>query len=330
MADPKNKGMTAREAVERFCTYSDWAGTVSDDPEDTQRQEAERFPRRRREPVPRDAASELTKMLAHKVDLPDSPRARLRARENTPQPAGNDGIRALAVKVIRKAEKKGVLDRGVQSDRETAVFRAMKSISRDADQFDGPAPRRLWATGRRFGADLKVPHELIAADLWFFEGRGEIKVDIEANAAVGLDGGLEYVNLKIYDAEPRAETAQAPARGAQDDAAPAPGMVSARETDRLKPATSVPAPEPAIIAGDEINLGRPTLEPEIKAAYKEICGAGDINFDAPKNRLYEPIREKVRKYKGDSCLQRGLGKEAIRKVISPLFEADKEARAASP
>ncbi len=208
MAAPKDKGITAREAAERFCTDWDWAGTVIDDPEGTQRQEPERFPRRRREPEPRDAASELTKMLGHNVDPPGSRRARRRAREKTPQPAGNDEIRALAVKVIRKAEKKGVLDSGVQSDREEAVFRAMKSTPRDADQFDGPAPRRLWATGRGFGAGLKATHELIATDLWFFEGRGELKVDIEANAAVGLDGGPEYVNLRIFDTDP----AQAVAR----------------------------------------------------------------------------------------------------------------------
>ncbi len=182
MADPKDQGMTAREAAERVCT--DWAraGVVSGDPG--------------------DAESQLTKMLAHKIDPADSRRARWRARENTPQPAGNDEIRALAVKVIRKAEKKGVLDRGVQSDREAAVFRAMKSIPRDADQFDVPAPRRLWATGRRFGTDITAPHKLRATDLWFFEERGELKVDIKANAAVGADGGLEYVNLRIYDAEP--------------------------------------------------------------------------------------------------------------------------------
>ena len=76
--------------------------------------------------------------------------------------------------------------------------------------------------------------------------------------------------------------------------------------------------------------GRPTLEPEIKAAYKELRDAGDINFDAPKTRLNEPIREKVREYKGDPSLQQGLGNEAIRKVISRLFDADKNARSTSP
>ncbi len=190
MANPKDQGMTAREAAECFCTA--WARTVSDDPG--------------------DAESELTKMLGHNVDPLDPRRARWRTRENTLQPAGNDKIRALAVKVIRKAEKKGVLDRGVQSDREEAVFRAMKSIARDADQFNGPAPRRLRATGRRFGTDITAPHKLIATDLWFFEERGELKVDIKANAAVGLDGGAEYVNLRIYDAEP----AQAVSGDAQD------------------------------------------------------------------------------------------------------------------
>ena len=133
--------------------------------------------------------------------------------------------------------------------------------------------------------------------------------------------------------QPSAETAQAPAGGAQDNAALALEMVSARGTDRLMPATPAVLPEPAIIAGGASRArigGRPTLEPEIKAAYKELLDAGKIDFDAPKIRLYEPIREKVREHKGDPSLQRGLGKEAIRKVISPLFEADKNKRSASP
>ena len=77
-------------------------------------------------------------------------------------------------------------------------------------------------------------------------------------------------------------------------------------------------------------VGRPTLDAEIKVAYQELRDAGDINYDAPKIEFYELIREKVRGYKGDKNLQRGLGNEAIRQVISPLFEADKNKRSASP
>ena len=77
-------------------------------------------------------------------------------------------------------------------------------------------------------------------------------------------------------------------------------------------------------------IGRPTFMTEIEAAYKELRDAKEIDFDAPKNKLFEPIREKVRAYKNDLSLQRGLGDEAIRKAIHPLFEKDKSAHSTSP
>ena len=76
--------------------------------------------------------------------------------------------------------------------------------------------------------------------------------------------------------------------------------------------------------------GRPTLKTEIEAAYKELRDAKEIDFDAPKNKLYEPIRKKVRAYKNDPSLEKGLQNEAIRKVIYQLFETDKSARPTSP
>ncbi len=76
--------------------------------------------------------------------------------------------------------------------------------------------------------------------------------------------------------------------------------------------------------------GRPTYKSEIAAAYRELLDAGEIDFNAPKTRLYEPIRKKVREYKGDPSLEKGLRDEAIRKVIHPLFDGDKNERSASP
>ena len=76
--------------------------------------------------------------------------------------------------------------------------------------------------------------------------------------------------------------------------------------------------------------GRPTLMTEIEAAYKELRDAEEIDFDAPLNKLYGPIRKKVRAYKNDPSLKKGLGIEAIRKVISPPFETGKSARSTSP
>ena len=93
--------------------------------------------------------------------------------------------------------------------------------------------------------------------------------------------------------------------------------------------TAEPTPS-AVIADDASSGGRPTLKTEIDVAYKEVRDAGDINFNAPKIEFYELIREKVRRYKGDQNLQRGLGNEAIRQVVSPLFEADKNKRLVSP
>ncbi len=55
--------------------------------------------------------------------------------------------------------------------------------------------------------------------------------------------GVQFFRSDLLSTfEPAAETDQAPAWGTQDDAAPAPKMVSARETDRLKPATSAVPP----------------------------------------------------------------------------------------
>lgn len=76
--------------------------------------------------------------------------------------------------------------------------------------------------------------------------------------------------------------------------------------------------------------GRPTYRPEIEAAYKALRDAKEIDFDAPKNKLYEPIRKKVRAHKNDPSLEKGLQDEAIRKVIYQLFETDKSARPTSP
>ena len=90
-----------------------------------------------------------------------------------------------------------------------------------------------------------------------------------------------------------------------------------------------PAPLPAPPEPTS-SSGRPTLKTEIEAAYKALRDGAEIDFKAPKNRVYEPIREKVRGYKKDPRLQRGLGDEAIRKVIHPLFEKDKSVHSTSP
>ena len=78
------------------------------------------------------------------------------------------------------------------------------------------------------------------------------------------------------------------------------------------------------------SAGRPTLGEEIKSAYEALRKADEIDFSAPKNRLYEPIRAKVRERIGDPAASKGLQSEAIRSVIGPLFDTDKATRNTSP
>ncbi len=74
----------------------------------------------------------------------------------------------------------------------------------------------------------------------------------------------------------------------------------------------------------EATVGRPSRRKEIREAYDELVETGEIDFDRPKTATYEPIRQKVRKDLGDEVA--GLGDEAIRIVIAPLFGSAKAAR----
>ena len=70
--------------------------------------------------------------------------------------------------------------------------------------------------------------------------------------------------------QPAAETDQAPGGGTQDDATPAPEMVSERETDRLKPATSaVPSLDSVILTGAERAAATRT-KVETKKKFKDV------------------------------------------------------------
>ena len=153
-----------------------------------------------------------------------------------------------------------------------------------------------YATGLRTPIDPNKHSEHIPAHLW-----DVLNINFEANTASG--GGLEYVRLWVYEGEYERRLTAAP---------------SPRTADLL-----------AGKADGAIKAGRPTRKGDIEAAYLHLLGAKRINFDAPKTRLYEPIRETIRGDKSNSNLY-GLGDEAIRKVISPLFEADKNRRSASP
>lgn len=67
--------------------------------------------------------------------------------------------------------------------------------------------------------------------------------------------------------------------------------------------------------------GRPSQRPAIIGAYEKLRSDGKINFDAPKLDLYPDIREIIT---GEPhTVAKGLGDEAIRLAIAPLFDTDK-------
>ena len=75
--------------------------------------------------------------------------------------------------------------------------------------------------------------------------------------------------------------------------------------------------------------GRPTLVPEIGDAYRALKDVGKVNFNVPKTTLYKAIRKRICNCRNDITIDknghpRGLGDEAIRRVITPLWEADLE------
>ncbi len=74
--------------------------------------------------------------------------------------------------------------------------------------------------------------------------------------------------------------------------------------------------------------GRPTLAPEIEEAYRDLKDKGQVNFSAPKTELYPEIRKRICN-RDDLTITvdvkgrpRGLGNEAMRLVVTPLWEAD--------
>ena len=65
-------------------------------------------------------------------------------------------------------------------------------------------------------------------------------------------------------------------------------------------------------------VGRPSTKREIEEIYKALRDAGEVDYNAPKNAVYEKIRGKVKKG------PEGFGNEAIRRAIKALFDRDKK------
>ena len=68
------------------------------------------------------------------------------------------------------------------------------------------------------------------------------------------------------------------------------------------------------------DVGRPTNKKEIEEIYEALRDAGEIDYDARRNTLYEKIRNKAGRGR------KGFGDEVIRRAIKPLFDRDKELR----
>ncbi len=90
------------------------------------------------------------------------------------------------------------------------------------------------------------------------------------------------------------------------------------------------AGEPAVgeTSRKQHRTGRPSYREQIISAYETLRDAEKVDFDDYKKCLYGPIREII---SGEpNTVARGLGDEAIRGAISPLFDADKTKAKSTP
>jgi hypothetical protein len=70
--------------------------------------------------------------------------------------------------------------------------------------------------------------------------------------------------------------------------------------------------------------GRPTQQGEIVAAYNALSARGEIDFKAPMVRVFEKIRDRISRNSGVPIpTLKGVGDEAIRRTIRPLFDRDR-------
>lgn len=70
--------------------------------------------------------------------------------------------------------------------------------------------------------------------------------------------------------------------------------------------------------------GRPTQQRAIISAYKALAERGEVDFKAPMVRLFPKIRNRISRNRGVPILTlKGVGDEAIRRTIRPLFDRDR-------
>lgn len=196
--------------------------------------------------------------------------------------------RTWAERLIERAKR-----RGIEVSPGAAVGRAQRTRIYPGDHY-GPQPVHLWATGHK-GSAINTPSESFSPEQW-----ADLTLDIEDNSA--LDGDVRYVAVRIFDHEPALA-----ADGAKDDESLAPEDVGDATDEIPQPSTGTP--------------GRPSRKADILDAYQSLKDGDKINFSAPMTRLYKKIRMKIVGVEGN---KKGLRDEAIRKVVTKLFEADKK------
>lgn len=186
MESRNDTGLTAREAVQRYCDYWTWAGTVSDDPAV-------------RDAALREAAIDLGRMLRHEVP-PSSPNE---SSAHTTTAGASRQVAELASQSLKRTRAMRLALGGndiTDADRRRAVSRAMMNPSVQPDPPRPCPPVPLWATGRKLDADGTLgAHEGIEVEDWQAEpdGRGFLQLDVFKNRAFGA--GVEYVDLRIFD-----------------------------------------------------------------------------------------------------------------------------------
>lgn len=180
-------------------------------------------------------------------------------------------------------------------EREQALWRAPPELSEMLrheiqDQSDDYAPVPLWATGRRVPVDPNRPPELLSTDMWRY-----LDLDIEGNQAAG--GGLEYVDLRIYDAEPRADDATA-------------------RDDQLQRAAEPPDKRPR-----NRNVDTEAL---FKNHIEAVIAKAKTKWPYPQSR---PGINQMARLLVDGQPKRkvkGFGQEAIRKILAGTYKPAKD------
>lgn len=153
---------------------------------------------------------------------------------------------------------------------------------------------------------VEIARERLDAGRWAYVRAGDSLMFSDMNG-VRVPEGYGAVRIDApADMEAASESAQAAA----------PGNAQPEITDE--------APLPAVNARK--SRGRPTAKTSIASAFRQMVDDGLVNFGAPMTHTYDRIRKEI----APDGNMVGLGAEAIRTVISPIFKELKSARKSRP